>query len=75
MPGLAFEVGDAERMPFPDASFDAVVNVESSHCYPSMPAFLSEVRRVLRPGGHFLYADLRPRTDLPARRAELADQV
>jgi ubiquinone/menaquinone biosynthesis C-methylase UbiE len=53
--------GDAERLPFEDNSFDAVVNVESSHCYGSMDAFLNQVKRVLRRGGHFLYADLRGR--------------
>jgi SAM-dependent methyltransferase len=58
-PGLTFVAGDAESLPFDDASFDAVLNVESSHCYASVPAFLGQVRRVLRPGGHFLFADLR----------------
>jgi len=58
-PGLRFVAGDAERLPFPDASVDAVVNVESSHCYPSMDRFLAEVTRVLRPGGMLLFADLR----------------
>jgi SAM-dependent methyltransferase len=56
--GLEFRQGDAEALPVADASFDAVLNVESAHCYPSIERFLSEVRRVLRPGGHFLYADL-----------------
>ena len=59
--GLLFVEGDALDLPFPDGRFDAAVNIESSHCYPSMPAFLAEVIRVLRVGGHFLYADLRPR--------------
>ena len=59
--GLEFRIGDAENLPFEDSSFDAVINVESSHCYPSFDKFLSEVRRVLRPGGHFLYADFRER--------------
>jgi SAM-dependent methyltransferase len=36
-----------------------VINVEASHCYPDFPRFLSEVARVLRPGGHFLYTDFR----------------
>jgi SAM-dependent methyltransferase len=36
-----------------------VINIEASHCYPQFPRFLAEVARVLRPGGHFLYADLR----------------
>ena len=58
-PGLAFIRGDAQSMPFADSSFDAVVNIESSHCYPSMGKFLSEVHRVLRRGGSFLFADLR----------------
>lgn len=58
-PGLAFTCGDAQSMPFPDCSFHAVLNIESSHCYPSMGEFLSEVHRVLRPGGSLLFADLR----------------
>ena len=57
--GLAFVAGDAERLPFRDATFDAVINVEASHCYPHFPKFLTEVARVLRPGGEFLYADFR----------------
>jgi len=44
---------------FADHTFDAVINVEASHCYPDFPRFLGEVARVLRPGGHFLYADFR----------------
>jgi SAM-dependent methyltransferase len=55
--GLSFLPGDAERLPFGDETFDAVLNVESSHCYPSRLRFYQEVRRVLAPGGHFLYAD------------------
>jgi ubiquinone/menaquinone biosynthesis C-methylase UbiE len=57
--GLDFVRGDAEKLPFPDQSFDAVINVESSSHYPRFPRFLAEVARVLRPGGHFLYADTR----------------
>ncbi|WP_294389112.1 phthiotriol/phenolphthiotriol dimycocerosates methyltransferase [Prosthecobacter sp.] len=57
--GLSFVQGDAQKLPFPDSSLDAVINVEASHCYPDFPGFLAEVARVLRPGGHFLYADFR----------------
>jgi ubiquinone/menaquinone biosynthesis C-methylase UbiE len=71
VPGLSFEVGNAEQLGFADAAFDAVLNVESSHCYGDPGAFVREVRRVLRPGGHFLYADFRPRDELDAWRAGL----
>jgi len=54
-----FVRGDAEALPFPEESFEVVINVEASHCYASFPRFLAEVARVLRPGGHFLYADFR----------------
>lgn len=57
--GLNFVEGDAENLPFEANSFDAVINVEASHCYSTFPRFLAEVARVLRPGGHFLYADFR----------------
>lgn len=70
--GLDFVRGDAENLPFPDKAFDAVINVESSHCYPRFTRFLAEVERVLRPGGHFLYTDLRPRISLPEWEAALA---
>ena len=53
-------------MPFSDARFDIVVNVESSHCYGSMPDFLAEVHRVLRPGGVLAWADMRPAADMVA---------
>ena len=64
--------GDAQNLPFPDESFDAVINVEASHIYPNFERFLGEVARVLRPGGHFLYADFRNRDGIPDWEAALA---
>ena len=58
--GLTFAHGDAENLTLANESIDALVNVESSHCYGSMQKFVEQVYRVLRPGGHFLFADLRP---------------
>ena len=72
LPGLTFVHGYAENLPFPDGSFDAVINVEAAHLYPDYPRFLREVARVLRPGGHFLYADLRERSYLATWEAEMA---
>jgi len=56
---LTFVQGNAEKLPFDHESFDVVINVESCHAYGSVPAFLKEVRRILRPGGYFLCTDIR----------------
>jgi SAM-dependent methyltransferase len=72
-PGLEFVAGDAENLPFPDASFDAVVNVESSHCYPDAARFFSEVARDLRPGGVLLFADVRHTSPAPASTSSVGD--
>ncbi|MGE0151505.1 MAG: class I SAM-dependent methyltransferase [Reyranellaceae bacterium] len=69
---LDYRFGDAEALPFPDASFDAVVNVESSFCYGNLDGFLAEVARVLRPGGHLLLADLRLKEEVADLNAALA---
>lgn len=69
---LDFLEGDAQNLMFADHTFDAVVNVEASHCYPDFPRFLAEVARVLRPGGHFLYADFRFSEGLAAWEQALA---
>jgi SAM-dependent methyltransferase len=63
-PNVEFVAGDAQNLPFPDASVDVVLSVESSHCYADMPRFLMETRRVLRADGKLLLADARP-TDPP----------
>jgi ubiquinone/menaquinone biosynthesis C-methylase UbiE len=51
--GLAATVvrGDAERLPFDDASFDRVSSNGVLHHTPDIVAALREIRRVLRPGG------------------------
>jgi len=59
LPNLKFIQGSAESIPVADASFDVVVNVESCHAYGSVPQFLKEVKRVLRPGGYFVMVDFR----------------
>ena len=73
LPGLNFVHGNAEDLPFPDNSFDAVINVEASHAYPTLSKFLSEAARVLKPGGDFLYADFRGRPEFPVWEGALDD--
>jgi ubiquinone/menaquinone biosynthesis C-methylase UbiE len=54
----AFRVGAAESLPFGDAAFDAVVTRLSFHHFPDPAAVLGQVRRVLRPGGRLVAADV-----------------
>jgi ubiquinone/menaquinone biosynthesis C-methylase UbiE len=44
----------AERLPFPASSFDLVVSVGVMEHFLDEDAATSEIRRVLRPGGHYL---------------------
>jgi SAM-dependent methyltransferase len=55
---LRFQQGDAQNLPIASDSVDAVVNIESSHCYPSRSRFFEEVMRILHAGGSFFFADL-----------------
>ena len=56
--GGRFVNGDAEYLPFASACCDAVTSIESACDYPNRVGFYSEVCRILRPGGVFLYADV-----------------
>ncbi len=47
----------AESLPFPDASFDTVVSTLVLCTVPSPDAVIREVRRVLKPGGRFLFIE------------------
>lgn len=46
-------VGDATRIPAPDASYDAVFDFGILHHVPDWRAALAEIRRVLKAGGRF----------------------
>ena len=47
----------AEALPFEDESFDLVTCRIAPHHFDSIPEFLAEVRRVLKPGGLFALVD------------------
>jgi ubiquinone/menaquinone biosynthesis C-methylase UbiE len=50
---FAFEVIDAQAIPFEDDSFDAVIANHMLYHVPDRAKVLGEIRRVLRPGGRF----------------------
>jgi ubiquinone/menaquinone biosynthesis C-methylase UbiE len=55
----SFVVGDVASLPFPDESFDLVVSTMSMHHWADAMAGLTEIDRVLRPGGRALVWDFR----------------
>jgi ubiquinone/menaquinone biosynthesis C-methylase UbiE len=61
---LRFVRGSALELPFPDGSFDVILNVEASNDYGDFARFFSEVHRVLKPDGVFLYTDTRRAQDV-----------
>jgi ubiquinone/menaquinone biosynthesis C-methylase UbiE len=50
--------GDAEALPWPESSFDAVVCIASFHHYPHPASALAEILRVLSPRGGAFLADI-----------------
>jgi ubiquinone/menaquinone biosynthesis C-methylase UbiE len=48
---------EAERLPFDDAAFDLVTCRIAAHHFADVPAFLAEVRRVLKVGGRLALVD------------------
>ena len=50
--------GDAERLPFADASFDAVFDFGALHHVPDWQTAIAEIRRVLKPGGTFFFEEV-----------------
>nr|WP_223301889.1 class I SAM-dependent methyltransferase [Haladaptatus sp. R4] len=62
-------VADAERLPFSDEAFDAVTCRIAAHHFPNPDAFVSEVARVLAPGGVVAFEDNPSRTTTNWRRS------
>lgn len=54
-PGAEWRQADAQRLPFPDGGFDLLVCQFGVMFFPDRVAAFAEVRRVLGPGGRFLF--------------------
>ena len=63
---VSFILGDAERIAYPDESFDIAVCRFAFHHFPYPTAVLGEMRRVVRPGGSIVIVDMLASED-PAR--------
>jgi demethylmenaquinone methyltransferase/2-methoxy-6-polyprenyl-1,4-benzoquinol methylase len=59
-PAPAFVVGDVLALPYEDQSFDCVTISFGIRNVADIPRALSEIRRVLRPGGRFVCLELTP---------------
>lgn len=59
---ISFHLGSAQSLPFADASFDRVFAIGVIHFWAEPVGPLSEVRRVLRPGGMSLMTSLHHRS-------------
>src|SRR3954453_9666668 len=56
-PWATIDAGDAVELPYPDGAFDAAVSTQVYEYVSDLPRALSELRRVLRPGGRALVLD------------------
>jgi ubiquinone/menaquinone biosynthesis C-methylase UbiE len=65
-PAAMFKVGAAEALPISDASVDLALSTLSFHHWQDRAAALRDVRRVLRPDGYFVLADVWPSWGLSA---------
>ncbi|MEQ9186906.1 MAG: arsenite methyltransferase [Cryomorphaceae bacterium] len=64
---VEFRFGDIEEMPVADNTADVVVSNCVLNLVPNKKAVLSEVHRVLKPGGHFSISDIVLIGELPDR--------
>jgi ubiquinone/menaquinone biosynthesis C-methylase UbiE len=57
---ITFDVGDAEDLPYPDASFDVVLSTLGVMFAPGQEKVAEELLRVCRPGGKIGLANWTP---------------
>jgi SAM-dependent methyltransferase len=60
MEGIEWSEGDAEHLPYPDASFDVVLSQFGHMFAPRPDVVVAEMRRVLKPGGRVAFTTWPP---------------
>ena len=55
--GAEFAVSSADKLPYPDETFDIVTCSQSFHHYPYPEQAMREAKRVLKPGGLYILSD------------------
>src|SRR5712692_8514718 len=68
---IEFQIGVIEQLPFPDQTFDVVLSTLMLHHLPASlkRQGLSEVARVLKPGGRLVIADFKRKKERQGRAA------
>ncbi|UCE07675.1 MAG: class I SAM-dependent methyltransferase [bacterium] len=56
---IKFEKADVQQIPYPDNSFDVVINLNMVHLVEDPISMLNEMERILKPDGFLFIADLR----------------
>ena len=56
-PGAKLTVGDFEKLPFADGTFDGAICLSALHHVPDIPVALREIRRVLKPDGAAVFSE------------------
>jgi ubiquinone/menaquinone biosynthesis C-methylase UbiE len=69
---VEFVKGDIEQIPLPDNSYDVVISNCVLNLVPDKKKAFSEIKRVLKPGGHFCVSDIVLKGELPEDMREAA---
>ncbi|MEN8155859.1 MAG: arsenite methyltransferase [Bacteroidota bacterium] len=69
---VEFVKGDIEQIPLPDSRYDVVISNCVLNLVPDKESAFSEIKRVLKPGGHFCVSDIVLKGELPDKMRDAA---